>query len=291
MSDSQPFISRSLHRNPWAPRTLFSNVMTGLAIACAVIAIVPLVAVLLYVLINGVSRLDLNLFTQVQPPPRVLNGGLGNALQGTLYTVGIATLLAVPFGVMAAVFLSEFVRDTRLARWIGFATNVLSGVPSIVAGTFIYSAIVLTTKTFSAFSGGVALAILMLPVIVRTATEALELVPSELRQAAVGLGATRFQTVAGVVLPAALPGIITGVMLSVARAAGETAPVLFTALGWPTWIQNIWQQTNTLSLLVYKFATAPYPNQQQLAWAGSLLLVLLVLVTNILARFFIRRKI
>lgn len=291
MSDSQPFISRSLHRNPWAPRTLFSNVMTGLAIACAVIAIVPLVAVLVYVLLNGLSRLDLNLFTQVQPPPRVENGGLGNALQGTFYTVGIATLLAVPFGVMAAVFLSEFVRDTRLARWIGFATNVLSGVPSIVAGTFIYSAIVLTTKTFSAFSGGVALAILMLPVIVRTATEALELVPSELRQAAVGLGATRFQTVAGVVLPAALPGIITGVMLSVARAAGETAPVLFTALGWPTWIQNIWQQTNTLSLLVYKFATAPYPNQQQLAWAGSLLLVLLVLVTNILARFFIRRKI
>ncbi|OUC13878.1 MAG: phosphate ABC transporter, permease protein PstA [Alkalinema sp. CACIAM 70d] len=290
MSDSQALISRSLRRNPWAPRTLFSNVMTGLAIACAVIAIIPLVAVLLYVLINGVSRLDLNLFTQVQPPPRVENGGLGNALQGTFYTVGIATLLAVPFGVMAAVFLSEFVRDTRLARWIGFATNVLSGVPSIVAGTFIYSAIVLTTKTFSAFSGGVALAILMLPVIVRTATEALELVPSELRQASVGLGATRFQTVAGVVLPAALPGIVTGVMLSVARAAGETAPVLFTALGWPTWIQSIWQQANTLSLLVYKFATAPYPNQQQLAWAGSLLLVLLVLVTNILARFVIRRR-
>ncbi|MGI0492357.1 phosphate ABC transporter permease PstA [Alkalinema pantanalense CENA528] len=290
MSDSQALISRSLRRNPWAPRTLFSNIMTGLAIACAVIAIIPLVAVLVYVLINGVSRLDLNLFTQVQPPPRVENGGLGNALQGTCYTVGIATLLAVPFGVMAAVFLSEFVRDTRLARWIGFATNVLSGVPSIVAGTFIYSAIVLATKTFSAFSGGVALAILMLPVIVRTATEALELVPSELRQASVGLGATRFQTVAGVVLPAALPGIVTGVMLSVARAAGETAPVLFTALGWPTWIQSIWQQTNTLSLLVYKFATAPYPNQQQLAWAGSLLLVLMVLVTNILARFVIRRK-
>jgi phosphate transport system permease protein len=211
-------------------------------------------------------------------------------LQGTLYTVGLSTLIAVPFGVMAAIFLSEFVRDTRLARWIGFATNVLSGVPSIVAGTFIYSAIVLTTKTFSAFAGGVALAVLMLPVIVRTATEALELVPGDLRQAAVGLGSTRFQTVAKVVLPAALPGIVTGVMLSVARAAGETAPVLFTALGWPTWIQNIWQQTNTLSLLVYKFATAPYKNQQELAWAGSLLLVLMVLVVNILARFAVRRR-
>jgi phosphate transport system permease protein len=282
---------RSLRRNPWAPRTLFSNVMTGLAVACAVIALIPLFAVLWFVVKNGLARIGPDLFTQVQPPPLAKGGGLSNALQGTLYTVGLATLIAVPFGVLAAVFLAEFVRDTRLARWIGFATNVLSGVPSIVAGTFVYSAIVLTTKTFSAFAGGVALAVLMLPVIVRTATEALELVPGDLRQAAVGLGATRFQTVARVVLPAALPGIITGVMLSVARAAGETAPVLFTALGWPTWIQNIWQQTSTLSLLVYKFATAPYKNQQELAWAGSLLLVLMVLTVNIVARFAVRRKI
>jgi phosphate transport system permease protein len=281
---------RTMRRNPWAPRTLFSSVMTGVAIACAVIALVPLFAVLWFVFVNGLSRLGPDLFTQVQPAPNSPGGGLSNALQGTLYTVGLATLLAVPFGVMAAIFLSEFVRDTRLARWIGFATNVLSGVPSIVAGTFVYSAIVLTTKTFSAFAGGVALAVLMLPVIVRTATEALELIPGELRQAAVGLGSTRFQTVAKVVLPAALPGIVTGVMLSVARAAGETAPVLFTALGWPTWIQNIWQQTNTMSLLVYKFATSPYKNQQELAWAGSLLLVMMVLVANILARFAVRRR-
>jgi phosphate transport system permease protein len=282
--------ARNLRRNPWAKRTLFSTVMTGVAIVCVVLALVPLIAVLGFVLINGAARLGPDLFTQTQPPPLAQGGGLGNALQGTLYTVGLSTLIAVPFGVMAAIFLSEFVRDTRLARWIGFATNVLSGVPSIVAGTFIYSAIVLTTKTFSAFAGGVALAVLMLPVIVRTATEALELVPGDLRQAAVGLGSTRFQTVAKVVLPAALPGIVTGVMLSVARAAGETAPVLFTALGWPTWIDNIWQQTNTLSLLVYKFATAPYKNQQELAWAGSLLLVLMVLVVNILARFAVRRR-
>lgn len=290
MSDSQVFLSRSLQRNPWAPRTLFSMVMSGIAILCAIVAVVPLVAVLLYVLLNGVSRFNLDLFTQVQPPPLVPGGGLGNAIQGTFYTVGVATLLSVPFGVLAGIFLAEFVRDTRLARWIGFAANVLSGVPSIVAGTFVYSAIVLTTKNFSAFAGGMALGVLMLPVIVRTATEALELVPGELRQAAVGLGATRFQTVAGVVLPAAVPGIITGVMLSIARAAGETAPVLFTTLGWPTWTQSIWQQANTLSLVVYKFATAPYRNQQDLAWAGSLLLVLLVLGANILARLAVRRR-
>jgi phosphate transport system permease protein len=281
---------RSLRRNPWASRTLFSTIMTGVAIGCALLALVPLFAVLSFVLIKGLSRFDLNLFLADQPPPNVLGGGLRNALQGTFYTVGLASLIAVPFGVMAAIFLSEFARDTRLARWIGFAANVLSGVPSIVAGTFIYAAIVLTTKNFSAFAGGVALAVLMLPVIVRTATEALELVPGDLRQAAVGLGSTQFQTVARVVLPAALPGIVTGVMLSVARAAGETAPVLFTALGWPTLIQNVWQRANTLSLLVYKFATVPYKNQQDLAWAGSFLLVLMVLVVNILSRFAVRRR-
>jgi phosphate transport system permease protein len=192
---------------------------------------------------------------------------------------------------MAAVFLSEFVRDTRLARWIGFATNVLSGVPSIVVGAFIYGLIVLTTRRYSALAGGLALGLLMLPVIVRTATEALELVPGELRQAAVGLGASQFQTVSRVVLPAALPGILTGVMLSVARATGETAPVLFTVLGWQTWISSPWDQTDTLSLLVYKFATSPYDNWKSLAWSGSLLLVLVVFALNILARLVVRRRV
>ncbi|MEB3292815.1 MAG: phosphate ABC transporter permease PstA [Synechococcales bacterium] len=289
IEDSQGAVVYNLTRNPWAWRTLFSTTMSGVAIACAVIAVVPLVAVLLFVLFKGLSRFNLDLFTQVQPAPRQPGGGVGNAIQGTFFTVGIATLFAVPFGVMAAVFLAEFVRDTRLARWIGFATNVLSGVPSIVVGTFIYSTIVLATQ-FSAFAGGVALAVLMLPVIIRTATESLELVPAELRQAAVGLGSTRFQAVARVVLPAALPGILTGVMLSVARAAGETAPVLFTTLGWHTWINSIADKTTPLSMLVYKFATSPYENQQQLAWAASFLLVLMVLIANILSRTLVRRK-
>jgi phosphate transport system permease protein len=290
IEDTQAPSDYNLSRNPWAWRTLFSTVMSGIAIACAVIAIVPLIAVLLFVLVNGISRFNLDLFTQVQPAPRAPGGGIGNAIQGTFFTVGISTAIAVPFGVMAAIFLAEFVRDTRIARWIGFATNVLSGVPSIVVGTFIYSAIVVSTKSFSAFAGGVALAILMLPVIIRTSTESLELVPGELRQASVGLGATRFQSVAKVVLPAALPGIITGVMLSVARAAGETAPVLFTALGWPTWIKSVWEQTTPLSMLVYKFATSPFENQKQLAWAASFLLVLMVLIANVLSRYFVRRK-
>jgi phosphate transport system permease protein len=281
----------SLYRNPWAPRTFFSSMMSGLVVVCAILAIIPLISVLGYVIVNGLSRFDLALLTQVRPAPRELGGGVGNAIQGTVWTVGMATAIAVPFGVMAAVFLSEFVRDTRLARWIGFATNVLSGVPSIVVGAFIYGLIVLTTRRYSALAGGVALGLLMLPVIVRTATEALELVPGELRQAAVGLGASQFQTVSRVVLPAALPGILTGVMLSVARATGETAPVLFTVLGWQTWISSPWDQTDTLSLLVYKFATSPYDNWKSLAWSGSLLLVLVVFALNILARLVVRRRV
>jgi phosphate transport system permease protein len=280
----------SFHRNPWAPRTLFSSAMSGLVMVCAGIALIPLIAVLGYVLVNGLSRFDLSLLTQIQPAPREMGGGVGNAIQGTLYTVGIAIAIAVPFGVMAAVFLAEFVRDTRAARWIGFATNVLSGVPSIVVGAFIYGVVVATTKHYSAMAGGLALAVLMLPVIVRTSTEALELVPGEIRQAGVGLGATQFQTVSRVVLPAALPGILTGVMLSVARATGETAPVIFTVLGWHTWIGSVWDQTNTLSLLVYKFATSPFENQKALAWSASLLLVMFVFVLNVIARLVVRRR-
>jgi phosphate transport system permease protein len=290
MTDRPPLLARSLSRNPWAKRTLFSTVMSGAATLCALLAVVPLVSVLFMVVSKGIGRFDLDLFLKPQPAALGPVGGLSNALVGTFYTVGVATAFAVPIGILAAVFLAEFVRDTKLARWIGFATNVLSGVPSIVAGTFIYSMLVLSTKQYSAFAGGVALAVLMLPVIVRTATESLELVPQDLRQAAVGLGASRFQTVSKVVLPAALPGILTGAMLGIARAAGETAPVIFTALGSQYMSDNIFQPTATLSLRVYNFATSPYKNLQELAWAGALLLVLLVLVANVMSRFLVRRR-
>ncbi len=170
---------------------------------------------------------------------------------------------------LAAIYLAEFARDTKLAYWVNFFTNVLSGVPSIVIGTFAYALVVLSTGTFSAVAAGVALAVLMLPTIVRTAAEALEAVPRDYRQAAIGLGATRIQTTLQVVLPAAIPPIITGVMLAIARAAGETAPVLFTALFNQFWNRSLWEPTATMSMLVYNFATVPYKNQQDLAWAGS----------------------
>jgi phosphate transport system permease protein len=287
---SNPLLKR-LQRQPSSPRTLFNSFMTGLVFLCAICAIVPLVAVLWYVIAQGGSRLSLDLFTQLPPAANVRQGGgFGNAFIGTLTTVGIGSAIAIPCGIMAAIFLSEFAQGTRLAEWIGFLTNVLSGVPSIVVGVFAYSTVVLTTGGFSAVAGGFALAVLMLPIIVRTATESLALVPQESRQAAVGLGATRFQTVARVVLPAAMPPILTGVMLAVARASGETAPLIFTALFKNFWAQGVWEPTATLSVLVFNFATTPYKNQQELAAAGSLVLVMMVLIASILSRLVVRRK-
>jgi phosphate transport system permease protein len=289
-SSSPEFAPRSLMRSPTSPRTLFSTAMTALVFLAAAIALLPLVAVLSYVILNGADRLNLDLFTQLPPPPLVEGGGFGNAIIGTLLTVGIGAAISIPAGILGAIFLSEFARDTTLASWIDFFNNVLSGVPSIVVGVFAYGIVVLTTGTFSAVAGGVALAVLMLPIIVRTAAESLESVPNEIRQAAVGLGATEFQTVTRVVLPAAIPAILTGVMLSVARAAGETAPLIFTALFSQYWVQGIMQPTPTLSVLIFNYAIAPYKNQQELAWAGSLVLVTLVLVTSILARWVTRPR-
>jgi len=286
---------RSLKRT-MSSKTVFSNVMTGLAFACAAIALIPLIAVLFYVVVNGSARLGPQLFTQLPPPPfqptspQFNSGGFGNAIVGTFMTVGIAALISIPFGVLAAIYLSEFARDTKLADAINFLTNVLSGVPSIVMGVFAYSLIVVTTRTYSATAAGFALAVLMLPTIVRTATEALESVSGELRQAAFGLGATNFQTVSRVILPTALPAILTGVMLGVARAAGETAPVLFTALFNNFWNFDVWRPTATLSVLVYNFAVTPYKNWQELAWAAALVLVVLVLTANILSRWLTQRK-
>lgn len=285
-----PFESRNLMRSPTSPRTLFSMGMTALVFLAAALALLPLVAVLSYVVINGASRLSLDLFTQLPPPPLVKGGGFGNAVIGTLLTVGISAAISIPVGILAAIFLSEFARDSWFASCIDFFNNILSGVPSIVVGVFAYSVVVLTTGTFSAIAGGVALAVLMLPIVVRTSAESLESVSNDIRQAAIGLGATQFQTVMRVVLPAAIPAILTGVMLAIARAAGETAPLIFTALFSQFWVDSLWEPTPTLSVLIFNYAITPYANQQQLAWAGSLVLVSLVLITSVLARWAARRR-
>jgi phosphate transport system permease protein len=286
----------SLKRNPSDKRAIFGSIMTGISALCLIFTVIPLFAVLYFVIIQGFSRINANLFTQLPPPPGLSEGGIANALIGTLVVVGIATILAVPIGVLAAVYLSEFSGNNKLALAIRFATNVLSGVPSIIAGVFAFGLLVSSRIVgFSSVAGGVALAVLMLPTIIRTTDEALKIVPQEVRWAALGVGAYNYQTVIKIVLPAALPGIVTGVTLAIARAAGETAPLIFTALFsnfWPNIsFQGLLEPIATLSVLVYNFAILPFKPQQELAWAGSLILVFLVLATSIIARLATRRKV
>ncbi|MBH8552138.1 phosphate ABC transporter permease PstA [Nostocaceae cyanobacterium CENA357] len=288
------FPKRSLIRSSTSKRTLFNTAMTVVAFTCGALALLPLIAVLSYVIIRGFSSLSLSVFTELPPAPLREGGGFGNAILGTLLMVGIAALISIPFGVLGAIYLTEF-SSGKIARWIRFATNVLSGVPSIIAGVFAYGIVVLTLVrlnlgSYSALGGGFALAILMLPIIVKTTDEALQLVSQDLRQASVGLGATQFQTVTQVVLPSALPAIVTGSTLAIARAAGETAPLLFTALFSQYWTNSLFAPTASLAVLVYNFAISPFQNWQSLAWAASLILVLMVLITSIIARWVTRKK-
>ncbi len=286
------FISQSLKINKASRRSLFNAVMTGMAGICILIALVPLALVLFYVTVNGFNRLDLDLFTQLPPAPGLLGGGFANAIVGTLIVVAIATVIAVPIGVLCAIWLAEFGGDdTSIDEWVRFGVNILAGVPSIISGVFIYGLMVKPALPgYSALAGGVALAVLMLPTIIRTTDEALKIVPQDIRWAALGVGASKYQMVLKVVLPAAVPAILTGVPLAVARAAGETAPLIFTALFSPFWPNGITNPIASLAVLVYNFATLPFKPQQELAWAASLILVLLVLISSITARLVTRKR-
>jgi len=273
-----------------SPRTLFSSIMSLLTGIMSVLAMVPLFSVLIMLIYRGGQRLSVSLFTELPPAARMDGGGIGNALVGTILIVGIATLLSVPVGVLAAVFLAEFGPESRTAQLVRFAAKVLTGLPSILAGVFAYAAVVLLTHQFSAPAGGVALAILMLPTILLTAEEAIHMVPARMREAAIGMGATRTQTVLRVMLPTALPGILTGVMLAVARAAGETAPLLFTALFSDYWLtRKPLEPTASLAVLIFDFSSSPFRNQIEIAWAASLVLVLIVLVLNVASQVLFRR--
>ncbi len=281
----------SLKKSWRNPRTLLNGLITGLSGACLVIALIPLVWLMVFVTVRGIGRLDLALLTQLPPAPGMAGGGLANALIGTLMVLLVAIAISVPFGVLGALYLSEFDRGGAWARRVRFATNILSGVPSIIAGLFVFGLLVRTGLTgYSALAGGASLAVVMLPTIVRTAEEALQLVPQDLRWAALGTGASNFRTVVEVVLPAAAPSIVTGISLATARAAGETAPLIFTALFSPFWPETFREPIATLSVLVYNFASVPFDPQQDLAWAAALILILLVFITKLLATLAVTRK-
>ncbi|MGF1487604.1 MAG: phosphate ABC transporter permease PstA [Prochloraceae cyanobacterium] len=285
----------SLEYDPNTFRNRFGMLMTGVAGLFTIAAIIPLFVVLSYLVVNGIENVAFSSFFEL--PPQALTedrGGFGNALLGTLTMVSIGLGLSVPIGIMSGIYLSEF-SPPKVAYWLRFATNVLSGVPSIIVGTFAYGVLVVTLKSYSAWAGGFALAILMLPIIVRTTDEALKLIPQDVRQASVGIGANDYQTVLQIVVPSAVPAIITGVTLAVARAAGETAPLLYTAGFNQFWPEFNFQALSTqpissLSVLIYQFGTSPYENQQQLAWAASFILMMLVMLSNLIARVATSRK-
>jgi phosphate transport system permease protein len=269
-------------------RRLISRVMAGLAVVCVLLALVPLALILFFVVSQGVQALTVGFFTEMPKPVGEAGGGMANAIAGTLILCGLGALFAIPIGVLGGVYVAEY-HGTRLASAVRFAADTLNGVPSIVIGVCVYAVAVLPVKQFSALAGGLALGVMMIPIIVRTTEELITLVPMALREGALALGASRGRAVFSVVLPAALPGIITGIVLALARIAGETAPLLFTAFNNRFWSTSLTEPIGSLTVQVYTYAIAPYEDWHRQAWAGALVLVTIVLVCSILARAATRR--
>jgi phosphate transport system permease protein len=260
-------------------------------IFCAIsvlIALLPLALILFYVIKEGIGAMNLAFFTQMPKPVGEAGGGMANAIVGTLILIGLAALFAVPVGVICGIHLSEYPK-TKFTSVVRFAADVLNGVPSIVIGIFAYGIAVLPVKRFSAIAGGVALGILMLPIVIRTTEELLRLVPAGLREGALALGATRSRAVFTVIVPAALPGILTGILVALARVAGETAPLLFTSFNNRFWSTNLAQPIASLTVQVFTYAISPYEDWHRQAWAGAFLLVMMILALSMIARYAVRR--
>lgn len=285
-------LAAELHKPLPTGRTIFNSGMTAIAFALTGLALLPLAAILFEILRQGIPNLKPEVFVSL-PAPAGLEGvpnGFANAIFGTLIMVGIASLISIPFGVMTGIFLSEFAQGTASGNFVRFITTVLTGVPSIIAGVFAYGVIVLATKEFSAIAGGFALSILMLPVVALTTEQALRLVPTHQRLGSAALGASRLQTTFRVVVAAAIPAVTTGILLALARAAGETAPLLFTALNSQVWPQGLFSPTPSLPVLIFNYASSPFTEQNQLAWTASVVLVGLVLCISILSRLVTRKR-
>jgi phosphate transport system permease protein len=271
-------------------RSFWSKFLSTICVGLALLTLVPLFSIVFLVLKNGLPLLTWSVFSELPPAAGMTGGGFGNAVAGTFLMVGIALVLAAPFGILSAIYINEYAPFSPLSHAVRFVAKLLTGIPSIICGVFAYAVIVLTTGGFSAWAGGFALAILILPTILLTAEQALLSVPKAYREASYGLGATNFQTIWRVVLPDGLPAIMTGIMLAVARAAGETAPLIFTALFSQYWIQSLREPTASLSVLIYNFSTLPFEHQIKMAWTASLVLVILVTIANIAAQVVFRRR-
>jgi phosphate transport system permease protein len=280
-------------KSPWtrvytARRYVVNHLVTGLAVLSTVVVIAPLVAILIYLVYMGASSLNLNFFTKIPAPVGEPGGGMANAMVGSGIVLGLASLMGVPVGIAAGVYLAEFGRGKLLAGAIRFTADVLNGVPSIVMGIAAWVVLV-DGHGFSALAGGVALAIMMVPTIARTTEEMLATVPHAIREAALGLGVPKWRTVVSVSLKTASPGIITGCMLAFARVAGETAPLLFTAFGNQFWSFRLNEPIAALPLQIYAYAISPYDEWHRLAWAGSLVLIVMIMVAVTLVRIYASR--
>ncbi len=273
-------------------RRLFTVACTAIALLLTGLALLPLLAILFKILQQGLPGLTWETLTALPAPVGVTDvpNGFANAILGTLLMVGIASLFSIPIGVLTAIYLSEFGKQTAIARLVRFVANILSGVPSIVVGVFAYGVLVLTMKSFSALAGGFALAVIMLPIVVLATEEALKLIPTPQRLASAALGANSLQTTFKIVVMAALPGITTGVLLAVARAAGETAPLIFTALFTQDFPSGLLEPAPSLSVMIYNYATSAYAEQNQLAWSASAVLVGMVLIISLLSRLATRKR-
>jgi len=266
-------------------RTLTDGAVTALSILAMLIVVTPLVAIFVYLLYKGASSLNLAFFTQVPKPVGERGGGMANAIVGSGILLAVASAIGVPVGIGGGIYLAEFGRGTKLANAVRFTADVLNGVPSIVMGLAAYALIVSRQKHFSALSGGVALAIMMIPTVCRTTEEMLLMVPHVIREAALGLGVPNWRSVLSITVKTASPGIITGCMLAFARVAGETAPLIFTALGNQFWSTSLNEPIAALPLQIYVYALGPYEDWHRLAWAGSLVLIVLIVLAVSLVRF------
>ena len=283
--------SPNLNRSFSDTRAIRNTLQTVFLWVVALAASVPLFSVLYMLITKGGARLGWEALTALPPAGLEMGGGFGNAILGTLLMVAIGSLLSIPLGILGGVLLGAISPTSRVSDTVRFVAKVLTGFPSILAGVFVYAWLVLAMGTYSALAGGVALAVRMIPTVMLTAEQAIRMVPQRMKDAAIGMGCTQTQTIWSVTLPTAMPGILTGVMLAVAGAAGESAPLLFTALFSNYWVGSLTEPTASLSILIYNFSGMPFPNQIELAWAASLVLVIIVLIFNILSRLIGARRV
>jgi phosphate transport system permease protein len=270
-------------------RKFKSRAMAGLLFACALLVMAPLFLILYFLIREGASALDWNFLTQLPKPTGETGGGMANAIIGTLVLLAMAAVIGVPLGVMGGIYLAEYGSD-RANYWLRFAADVLNGIPSIVWGMVVYVLLVVPFKTFSAYAGGVALGFMMVPLVMRTTEEVLILVPQGYREAGLALGIARWKIITVIVVKTALKGIITGVLVALARVAGETAPLLFTALGNNFWSHRLSEPISALPLQIFSYAISPYDDWHRQAWAGALVLMAIILSLNVLVRVLSRDR-